>query len=613
MNNASKIISAPERKLLTRAMGKYQFPLAMTVAKMYLSDRKSKNWYDTGVWGAVVLTIDRQRDTKPHLIKILDMGNFRTLFCQELYEMIQYRAPQPDFHSFEIEDRVVGLRFACTAEAEDFRSNVQRRLEKLAEDMNQRRREVKGERKRNWMGRVKGFLGLRREEKKKMEIGRPKDFQHKAHIGFDPENGFDLDNLTPEWKALFKNAGIRKKHLRNKDRAKEIFAKISSTLGEDAPPLTNETQAPVRKPAPPVTSTSSRSLPPQRPLPARPGGAPPRRPLPPRQPHQARSSPALSRHARDESNVPVPVVAPPPVPSIQNPVAGRGPAPPPRLPRRSTGQKSRRASKGPVLPPRVKSGSRLSRSGSPTSQVESPLPRQTRQIRPTAPARAVVPPRPAATAAAAAVPPPVPQPSSAAASGVPAPPPMTGGIPAPPVQGGIPTPPPMQGGIPVPPPMNNIPPAPVPVAAAASSSVPAPPPAGAVPPPPAAGVPLPPPGGIPPPPAMGSVPPPPAMMSGLPTGASFQPPKLNPTSSRGSVSSTVTHGTAHSSSSSMGGGSLLDNLQAQRTKLRKNKPQPISERKPTGNSGMKTLADKLAAWKDTFDDDDEEEDSDWSE
>jgi len=211
-------ISRPEDALIKRALGNFQYPLAMTVAKLYLSDGKGMNaiWHETGIWGAVVLTIDREDESLPHLIKILDMGNFKTLFCQEIYEMLNYRMSQQDFHCFEIQGKIVGLRFADAAEAKSFSTKVKSRLGKLAEDMNKRRtsaRDSKGggmfEKFRGWFG------GKKKQDEKEPVIGRPSDFKHEAHIGFDPEKGFDLNSLSPRLKRMFKSAGIRKKHLRN--------------------------------------------------------------------------------------------------------------------------------------------------------------------------------------------------------------------------------------------------------------------------------------------------------------------------------------------------------------------------------------------------------------
>jgi len=39
------------------------------------------------------------------------------------------------------------------------------------------------------------------------EISWPKDVKHELHIGWDPLKGFEIRNIPPEWKKLFKAAG----------------------------------------------------------------------------------------------------------------------------------------------------------------------------------------------------------------------------------------------------------------------------------------------------------------------------------------------------------------------------------------------------------------------
>eukprot|EP00954_Amorphochlora_amoebiformis_P013334 1046617-Amorphochlora_amoeboformis.AAC.1 len=113
----------------------------MTVAKLYISKREGI-WYDTGAWGVIVLTIDRENEKLPHLLKLLDMGSFKIIFQQEVYEMMQYRVPEPDFHSFEIPEMVVGFRFASMEEAKEFGSKVRGRLQVLIEKTAQRNNEA---------------------------------------------------------------------------------------------------------------------------------------------------------------------------------------------------------------------------------------------------------------------------------------------------------------------------------------------------------------------------------------------------------------------------------------------------------------------------------------
>ena len=41
-------------------------------------------------------------------------------------------------------------------------------------------------------------------EVREMEIGLPTNFKHVTHVGWDEAAGFQVQNLPPEWKQLFK-------------------------------------------------------------------------------------------------------------------------------------------------------------------------------------------------------------------------------------------------------------------------------------------------------------------------------------------------------------------------------------------------------------------------
>lgn len=51
--------------------------------------------------------------------------------------------------------------------------------------------------------------------------------------GWDPINGFDITNIPPEWKELFKKAGVRKKELKDKDTASFVLKTVVQNLTED--------------------------------------------------------------------------------------------------------------------------------------------------------------------------------------------------------------------------------------------------------------------------------------------------------------------------------------------------------------------------------------------
>ena len=41
--------------------------------------------------------------------------------------------------------------------------------------------------------------------------------QHLSHIGYDAENGFDVNNIPDEWQKLFDKAGVTKEQLQDKE------------------------------------------------------------------------------------------------------------------------------------------------------------------------------------------------------------------------------------------------------------------------------------------------------------------------------------------------------------------------------------------------------------
>ena len=44
-------------------------------------------------------------------------------------------------------------------------------------------------------------------------ITGPSDFRHVSHVGWDPVNGFDVNNIPEDWKKLFVRAKVTKVNL----------------------------------------------------------------------------------------------------------------------------------------------------------------------------------------------------------------------------------------------------------------------------------------------------------------------------------------------------------------------------------------------------------------
>ncbi|XP_026002461.1 neural Wiskott-Aldrich syndrome protein-like isoform X3 [Astatotilapia calliptera] len=168
--------------------------------------------------------------------------------------------------------------------------------------------------------REKKVKGGKKKRLTKADIGTPSNFQHIGHVGWDPNTGFDLNNLDPELKNLFDMCGISEAQLKDKETSKVIYDFIEKNGGVDAVKDELRKQAPPPPPpsrgGPPPPPPHHGSAPPPPPPPARGRGAPPP-PPPSRAPVSAPPPPPPSRPG---------ISAPPPPPP------SRGPLPPPPPP-----------------------------------------------------------------------------------------------------------------------------------------------------------------------------------------------------------------------------------------------------------------------------------------
>ncbi|XP_062338794.1 actin nucleation-promoting factor WASL-like isoform X3 [Osmerus eperlanus] len=170
----------------------------------------------------------------------------------------------------------------------------------------------------------------------KADIGTPSNFQHIGHVGWDPNTGFDLNNLDPELKNLFDMCGISEAQLKDKETSKVIYDFIEKKGGVEAVKNELRRQAPPPPPSrggPPPPPPHHGSAPPP-PPPARGRGAPPP-PPPTRAPTSAPPPPPPSRPGMGALPPPPPPsrgpLPPPPQPSHDS-IAPQAPPPPPPPP-----------------------------------------------------------------------------------------------------------------------------------------------------------------------------------------------------------------------------------------------------------------------------------------
>lgn len=460
-------LTAADKEKIKRAIPKANNKVIdATIARLYVAYPDPSQWNYTGLMGAVVLVDDTVGHT--FFLKLVDItGSRGVIWDQELYVDFAYHMDRKFFHTFEIEECLVGLLFEDTNDASHFHKRVV-------------------DRKKH---------GSKQTVNNKSAIAL-KERVVPQHKGVGPRGRAESvvyydDAPPPEWRSLYAElarAGISEDMIAdNKDFIKDYIAKQGGPLVGLEPPIPRRRlqftdpdalKRQKSKKAPPPPPPSSSLAP--GPLPS----TSTRPPLPPKSVSPAPSvpdpgsgeieveekaspTPAKPRFRLPPAtavipSVPTPLASPPSQPaeevdSVSRPVTHAAPpAPPPR-----------QENPGPPPPPRA---------GNPGPP---PPPRAAVAAIATPPRSGAVPPPPPPRATRAAPPPPPPRAhlvATATTASAPAPASLPPRL-LPQVNAMVP--PPIPGGRPVT--LTATPPPPPPAPAATANDVPA---AGGPPPPP---------------------------------------------------------------------------------------------------------------------------------
>jgi len=98
-----------------------------------------------------------------------------------------------------------------------------------------------------------------------MVISEPTNFRHESSIGWNPNTGFEIRNIPPAWRKMFKDAGIKKKDLKDKETAAFIMDFVTQNSDEHGAPVNRPPPPPPTgqgRPPPPPPSPTSQGRPP---------------------------------------------------------------------------------------------------------------------------------------------------------------------------------------------------------------------------------------------------------------------------------------------------------------------------------------------------------------
>ncbi|XP_028305398.1 neural Wiskott-Aldrich syndrome protein-like isoform X4 [Gouania willdenowi] len=347
-NVGSLVLTPQENDSLFNYLGRKCISLSAAVVQVYFADRSSS--WNKRCCGVVSLVKDNPQ--RSYFFRVFDIKDGRMVFEQELYNNFTVQLPKMYFMTFAGDTCQVGFNFASEEEAKRFRSQVMelmtRRQRKTGPALPMATVDIKNPEislpRYHNNSQVNNLMHstFQKKEKKnkskkkrltKADIGTPSNFKHVGHVGWDPNTGFDVNNLDPELKNLFDLCGISEAQLKDKETSKVIYDFIEKKGGVEAVKDELRRQAPPPPPSrggPPPPPPHHSSAPPP-PPPARGRGAPPP-PPPSRAPVSAPPPPPPSRPGMSAPPPPPPsrgYLPPPPPPAHTSIPAGPPPPPPP--------------------------------------------------------------------------------------------------------------------------------------------------------------------------------------------------------------------------------------------------------------------------------------------
>lgn len=215
----------------------------------------SHAWTDSGLFGALLLVMDPS--TNAVTFEIWNMKTMNICFAYELYLDFTSDRLSPDFYAFEIDDCVMGFSFSDKREATSFFNKVetvtsathnivgskkkffgaspkiQKNSSKQGSKVSQIGSQNESQIGLSQVGRKASrnngsFFQFWKKKDKSPEFSMPFAVQKNVNIALKADGTFDIANMPLEWKKTFKEAGIRKKDLRNPNTASTIFSALQT-------------------------------------------------------------------------------------------------------------------------------------------------------------------------------------------------------------------------------------------------------------------------------------------------------------------------------------------------------------------------------------------------
>nr|CAD7571384.1 unnamed protein product [Timema californicum] len=213
--------------------------LATAVVQLFLTDPPDHSAWRRRDSGVLCLVKDNQR--RSYFFRLFCLSRRQMVWEHEVYNTMDYKSPKPFLHTFEAEECIAAFNFAQEEEAIVLRNILLQKLEAKKRRSERRSRsslqsqhsvtaphhQVAPQQTHSTSHAVNGSLTssprkqhhTRNKDKKdkdskrkltKADIGLPQDFRHVTHIGWDPNRGFDVNNVDdPELMKFFEKGSLK--------------------------------------------------------------------------------------------------------------------------------------------------------------------------------------------------------------------------------------------------------------------------------------------------------------------------------------------------------------------------------------------------------------------
>lgn len=218
----SSTLNPDQHESLKILEGETSSILATAVTKLFIFHTKDERWLYTGLSGALCLVIDRKLKGAI-LFRLYDLNLYDIVFEQEVYyEFLHlYQELNEQFFCFPvIGNFVFGFSFAEINEAINFKLKITQYCPSKEKKINEESVNISKSGKLN----KERSMSPNEMEIIKGKLDKPTNFKHLNHISWNPiTKAFDFSQLSKEFKTIFKNAGIKKKEMKNTETALAIY------------------------------------------------------------------------------------------------------------------------------------------------------------------------------------------------------------------------------------------------------------------------------------------------------------------------------------------------------------------------------------------------------